>query len=678
MFPTGEPIRAPELSELETFVLALDEGSIARAAGRLRISSQAAAKRIRQLEVLAHAPLLVRGRRGVSATEIGARLYPIACESISQRDRIVEALAGAPAPDPLRIAGMRQLLGRAPAPRTEAEFKTTEAVLAAIFHGTSEAVALTRVEDGLIREVNDAAVRLLGYQQRDLRGRLAPEVQVWDDIGLRDECVRRAVSSREPQHAELVVRARGGHRLLVAARFEAVELGGSTHVLVTLRELRRLDSVATPVARRRADELVEEQLAASFFEALCRGVPTQAEAAAEAALDQGFGVAAVHTQLIEPAMRSIGELWERGKISVSEEHLATAISHEVAARIFPRGLSAMPGARERVMMTAIQGEQHVLGLRLAADVLECAGYDVLYLGADVPLDALLAACRIHQPDVLGFTVSTWPNVPTMILAIHEIMQLEQPPRIMVGGRAAVQAITHGLNAPIVEHADQILEVVRQLLAGPPPEHVISAELAARVPLRDQAAPVGTEQLAAIDAAFSATASFARAGDVRESPRAAAPMERLAHQDDLTGLHNRRAFDDRLQAIAQHGPHSTLLMIGIDTPGSINDTGGRHVGDETLVGVGRVILESIRSGEFAARIGGEEFVALLSAVTGSAADAVAERIRAAVAAASISPAATVSIGIAEVTSDARQARESADRALSLARESGGNRTARPEH
>ena len=285
-----EPIRAPELSELETFVLALDEGSMARAAGRLRISTQAAAKRIRQLEVLAHAPLLVRGRRGVSATETGARLYPLARELLSQRDRIVDALAGAPAPDPLRIAGLHQLVGRAPAPLTEDEFRNTEAVLAAVFHGTSEAVALTRVEDGLIHEVNDAAVRLLGYQQGDLRGRKADELQIWEDIGLRDECVRLAVSNRQAQHAELVLRTRDRERLLVAARFEAVELRGTAHILVTLRELRNLSSsTAGAAARRRATDLVDDTLATGFLDALRRGAPKDAEAAADAVLDQGFG-----------------------------------------------------------------------------------------------------------------------------------------------------------------------------------------------------------------------------------------------------------------------------------------------------------------------------------------------------------------------------------------------------
>jgi DNA-binding transcriptional LysR family regulator len=88
-----EPIRLPALSEFETFVLAIEEGSIARAASRLRISPPAAAKRIRQLEAFAQTQLLTRGRRGVEATETGTRLFPIARRLLAQRDRAVQLLA---------------------------------------------------------------------------------------------------------------------------------------------------------------------------------------------------------------------------------------------------------------------------------------------------------------------------------------------------------------------------------------------------------------------------------------------------------------------------------------------------------------------------------------------------------------------------------------------------------
>jgi diguanylate cyclase (GGDEF)-like protein len=424
--------------------------------------------------------------------------------------------------------------------------------------------------------------------------------------------------------------------------------------------------------------MVSEGLTARFLEALRRGEPRAAEAVADEALDRGLDVAAVHTQLIEPAMRSIGELWETAAISVAEEHLATAISYAVAARIFWRALGAEPRSRERVMLAAVQGEHHVLGLRLAADVLEGAGYDVLYLGADVPLAALMDACRIHQPDVLGFTVSMGLNVPTMIWEIHELTELEQPPRVITGGRAAASAVKQGLSAPVVERCDQVLAVIKRLLAAPRSRSVISPALAARVSLRSAPGPIGTEELITIPAAFSAS-SLAAADAVRESARRALAIEQLAYRDPLTGLFNRRAFDDRFLGMTEKdpSPRGTLLMIDIDKFKSINDTYGHQAGDETLIGVGRVILRDIGAGEFAARFGGDEFVVLLPATTGADADAAAERIRTAIANSSSGPAVTVSIGITDVSSNKRLASQAADHALYLAKESGGNSVARAE-
>ncbi len=211
-------------------------------------------------------------------------------------------------------------------------------------------------------------------------------------------------------------------------RFEAVDLHDTVHILLTIHDSPGYNAtLGGGPGRRSAGDQLDKNLQIRFLDALTRGDPKAAEAVADDALERGADVAAVHTQLIEPAMRSIGELWERNEITVAAEHLATAISHAVAAWIFTRGFHAQPRSRERVMMAAVQGEHHVLGLRLAADVLEGAGYDVLYLGPDVPLPALLDACSTHQPDLLGLTASMWLGVPTMIWEIHSVLGLEHPP-----------------------------------------------------------------------------------------------------------------------------------------------------------------------------------------------------------------------------------------------------------
>jgi len=108
--------------------------------------------------------------------------------------------------------------------------------MAAIFHGTSEPIIVSRASDGLIHEINDAAVRLLGYDQHAIRGRSAFEVDLWEEPDRRNHHVQQAIATRQPQEARLVIRTRTGDHRAVRARFEAIELRDTIHVLVTIRE----------------------------------------------------------------------------------------------------------------------------------------------------------------------------------------------------------------------------------------------------------------------------------------------------------------------------------------------------------------------------------------------------------------------------------------------------------
>lgn len=456
------PIRPPEFSELEVFVLAVDEGSIARAAGRLQISAPAAAKRIRQLEVLAHEPLLIRGARGVVATETGERLYPIAREALAHRDRFVEAIAGAPSGDPLRIAGVHRMLGRAAVPASRELLDEAEAVLAAIFHASSDAILLIGPDDGLIFEINDAAARLCGYEQDELRGRTVRDTDLWDQPERADEAIAGALAGEETQLTELVLRTRDGDRRLVAARFEAVRIGDRTYLLATVRDCWFAPGGLGHSGDRSdvadVDE-VDRELADRFLDALRHGGSEIAQSVVHAAVGAGFDLADIHSRVIAPAMRSIGSLWERQEISVADEHLATAISQDVATRLLWRSRTAERRSGPCVVMAAVEGEHHVLGLRLATDVLESAGYDTRFLGADVPIDALLDACLLHHPAVVGLTVCMPDNIPMLLREVAEIAALEPAPHVFVGGRASAAAVAQGLAVPVVEDSGQALSLV---------------------------------------------------------------------------------------------------------------------------------------------------------------------------------------------------------------------------
>jgi diguanylate cyclase (GGDEF)-like protein len=108
------------------------------------------------------------------------------------------------------------------------------------------------------------------------------------------------------------------------------------------------------------------------------------------------------------------------------------------------------------------------------------------------------------------------------------------------------------------------------------------------------------------------------------------LEELAAMDGLTGLKNRRAFEDRLEEevarARRHGHPLSLILIDIDHFKSYNDTFGHPKGDEVLRHVGRLLMRLMRDTDFAARYGGEEFAIILPNTDREGAHQVAERLR----------------------------------------------------
>ncbi|QRE75272.1 sensor domain-containing diguanylate cyclase [Methylobacterium aquaticum] len=163
------------------------------------------------------------------------------------------------------------------------------------------------------------------------------------------------------------------------------------------------------------------------------------------------------------------------------------------------------------------------------------------------------------------------------------------------------------------------------------------------------------------------------------------LARLAHTDGLTGLPNRRHFDQAFararEDVARNGAPLALILLDADRFKRYNDTYGHLAGDEVLRAVARVLRRQVREpDETACRIGGEEFAVLLPGASGAAAAARAERIRQALARLRIphvgneGGVVTVSLGVAEAlpAETEGQCFSAADAALYEAKRQGRNR------
>jgi diguanylate cyclase (GGDEF)-like protein len=109
------------------------------------------------------------------------------------------------------------------------------------------------------------------------------------------------------------------------------------------------------------------------------------------------------------------------------------------------------------------------------------------------------------------------------------------------------------------------------------------------------------------------------------------LEHLSVTDALTGLGNRRAFEEALEVELARARRTalpvSLVLLDLDRFKTFNDLHGHQAGDAALVAIGRVLRETLRAEDRACRYGGEEFALLLPATTQPAAADLAERVRA---------------------------------------------------
>ncbi|MHC4219787.1 MAG: cobalamin B12-binding domain-containing protein, partial [Planctomycetota bacterium] len=152
------------------------------------------------------------------------------------------------------------------------------------------------------------------------------------------------------------------------------------------------------------------------------------------AADAGTPVQEIYSGALQPAQIEIGRMWHRGEITVADEHFATATSEHVMSLLRPRFARAAP-RDQRVLATAVSGDLHALGIRMVAEFLEMDGWDVIYLGANMPGVDLIRALAVMNVDLLALSATSFLNlrgVGELIEAIRGTSELAST-KIIVGG-----------------------------------------------------------------------------------------------------------------------------------------------------------------------------------------------------------------------------------------------------
>nr|WP_206770640.1 diguanylate cyclase [Vibrio harveyi] len=166
-------------------------------------------------------------------------------------------------------------------------------------------------------------------------------------------------------------------------------------------------------------------------------------------------------------------------------------------------------------------------------------------------------------------------------------------------------------------------------------------------------------------------------DISERKELEEKLRNLSEKDGLTSLWNRRKFEEQLAQYTNlverypNTPTTCLALFDIDHFKRINDELGHDEGDKVICTVAETLLRGVRSTDFVARVGGEEFAVIMPHTTTQEAEVVLNRLRVAVELSS-DRSVTVSVGYSDVTADRTRSYKCADIALYESKSAGRNR------
>lgn len=150
-----------------------------------------------------------------------------------------------------------------------------------------------------------------------------------------------------------------------------------------------------------------------------------------------LGVPGFLDQVVGPSLQEIGRGWSEGTVSIAQEHLATAVFRRVLGwllQVYEANHSA-----PRLVVATLPRQRHELGAMLAAAAAASQGWDVTYLGADLPVAEIVAAARQVSANGVALSI-VYPAVDPILVSDLQQLRAGLDPRaaILLGGSATLQ------------------------------------------------------------------------------------------------------------------------------------------------------------------------------------------------------------------------------------------------
>jgi len=180
--------------------------------------------------------------------------------------------------------------------------------------------------------------------------------------------------------------------------------------------------------------LVTARIYDAYLTALLAGDRAGCTAIVEELNNADIPIKDLYLNLFQRSLYRIGELWEHHQVSVSVEHLATAITERLLTLVEPKIFSGQHRDHS-VIIACVADEYHQLGARMVADLFELHGWRGYFIGANTPVQSLLSMIEQKNPALVALSLSIYSNLPSLIKALDTVRAAYPDLPILVGGQA---------------------------------------------------------------------------------------------------------------------------------------------------------------------------------------------------------------------------------------------------
>lgn len=184
--------------------------------------------------------------------------------------------------------------------------------------------------------------------------------------------------------------------------------------------------------------MIPESLYRKFLTLLLNGNRQACARIVQQLLDVDIDIQTLYSDLFQKSLYEVGRLWEFNKISVAREHLVTAIVEGLLNLVYPRLFEKKKSDSlndRKAVISCAANEFHQIGGKMVADIFELNGWDSHFLGANMPVDHMLAHIQDEKPDLVGLSASLDLNMPALKAGVAAIRGNFKDLGILVGGQA---------------------------------------------------------------------------------------------------------------------------------------------------------------------------------------------------------------------------------------------------